>query len=103
MAAPTYEELCEQEPRLLELEGDVREVRDDGQASFFCSSYLWLPLNARLRGLVGVDRAEDDALRDSYAYETAYDHLSQLMPPCRDCGCRLFDGRRTLPERSEST
>lgn len=99
MGAPSYEELCRLEPRLTELEQDVRAVRDDGQSSFFCSNFLWLPMNARLRRLVGVDRPEPDlVLGDSRVYEEAYGHLSRLMPPCRDCGCRLFDGRRTLPE-----
>jgi hypothetical protein len=93
---PDFEELCELEPRLRALEADVRAVRDEGRGTFFCSNFVWLPLNARLRGLIGVARKGEVApggegvLFDGAAYEVAYRHLSPLMPPCRDCGCRVF-------------
>src|SRR5204863_4409995 len=49
-------ELYRLEPGLDALEHEVDAVRDpgpgDGQLSFFCSNYLWLPVNTRMRLLV---------------------------------------------------
>lgn len=95
--ALSFEELARLEPQLHELEERVRAIRDPGGPRFFCSNYLWLPLSVELRGLVGVGRRgwstheEGDPLYDSRAYETAYRHLSALLPPCRDCGCHRFE------------
>ena len=90
--------LCELEPGLRELEEAVRAGRDDGALSFFCSNFEWLPLDGRLKSLVGTDRrrfhpmkGEPEVLHHSQAYEVAYLHLSRLMPPCRSCGCRFFE------------
>ena len=104
MGTPTFEELCALEPRLWELEKRISEVRDPGTGSFFCSNFVWLPLNADLKDLVGVARRkesgspelelnpeEERQLRSSFSYEVAYLRLSVLMPPCRDCGCREFE------------
>ena len=91
-----FEELCRLEPRLRELEEDVRAVRDDPTTSFFCSNFVWLPFNGRLRELLGVARipvdeeGEREELFDSRSYERAFVHLSRLLPPCRGCGCRRF-------------
>ena len=91
-----FDELCRLEPRLRELEEEVRAVRDDGRQSFFCSNFSWLPLNGRLRDLLGVARrprpgdAPEPRLYDSCAYERAFQHLSRLLPACRGCGCREF-------------
>ena len=99
-----FEELCRLEPRLLELEQEARAVRDDPAKSFFCSNYVWLPLNGELRQLIGVARIPGDEERerpelyDSRAYELAFAHLSRLLPPCRGCGCRRFQ-----PVRDEQT
>ncbi|MEW6071068.1 MAG: hypothetical protein AB1726_00550 [Planctomycetota bacterium] len=89
------------EPALAELEADVRAVRDDGTAPFFCSNYEWLPLDGRLKTLVGTDRrrfrpraGEPPVLHDGRAYEVAYLALSRLLPPCRACGCRRFHAWR---------
>jgi len=92
---PTYAELLELEPRLGELEAALRSERDDGASSFYCSNFAWLPYNAELKRLVGVARvgsgeAQEPVLYDSGSYEVAYEHLSKLLPPCRDCGCRAF-------------
>ena len=97
-ATPDYEELCRLEPRLLELQADVEAVTDDGAASFFCSNFEWMPMLGRLKELVGVARLRtkdsdpeiDRVLRDSRAFEAAFEALSRRMPPCRDCGCRGF-------------
>ena len=56
MEAPDYDELARLEPRLAELERRVRSVEDDGRASFFCSNFVWLPLDAELQTLLGVRR-----------------------------------------------
>lgn len=116
---PDYEDICLQEPRLSALEAEVRAIRDDGTRSFFCSNYEWLPMYAKLKTILGVGRKEpppsdaadaldpeeeaedlaetgelDDVeagiLYDSRLFEIAYERLSQLMPPCRACGCRKY-------------
>lgn len=89
------------EPRLAALEREVEAVRDDGSRPWFCSNFLWLPVNTRLRLLVGVARLPEagapDAreLYDSRTYEKAFVHLSRKLPPCRACGCRRFESLRT--------
>ena len=94
------DELFRLEPRLRDLENEVDAIRDDGRAPFFCSNFLWLPVNTRLRGFVGVARtpkpgdADMIELYDSRAYELVFEHLSQRLPPCRDCGCRRFQALR---------
>jgi hypothetical protein len=90
------EDLYRLEPRLAELEREVDAMRDDGRSEWFCSNFLWLPVNTRLRLLVGVAReprpgdAELPELYDSRAYERVFEHLSKRLPPCRNCGCRRF-------------
>ncbi|MFT5292003.1 MAG: hypothetical protein ACI8QS_000863 [Planctomycetota bacterium] len=105
METLTFEDLCTLEPRLRELEVRMAAVGDPGSGTFFCSNFVWLPLNADLRDLVGTARrrsmdadggtnlSEEDlrCLYSSVCYETAYIVLSKLLPPCRDCGCRLFE------------
>ena len=101
-AEPTldFAALAELEPRLAELEARARSIQDDGRASFFCSNYLWLPLQGDLKRVIGVDRrgAPDEAkqglLWQSRAFEAAYRHLSGLLPKCRNCGCRIFEPHR---------
>ncbi len=117
---PDYNELLVLEPRLREVEAEARAIVDDGALSFFCSNYAWLPINARLKALLGTGRKEapsqevderyefseedldegaeggeeddfeQDLLYDSRVYEIAYLALSALIPPCRDCGCKRF-------------
>ena len=89
--------LVELEPRLTELEADVRGIRDDGSNSWFCSNFVWMPVAGRLKALVGTARlpvgeeTRTGVLFDGRSYMVAFYHLSRLMPPCRDCGCSLFD------------
>ena len=98
---PSIADLFAVEPRLAELERDVDGVRDDGRASWFCSNFLWLPLNTRLRLLLGVARIpqpgdeERAELYDSRAYELVFGYLSRRLPACRNCGCRRFLDLRT--------
>jgi hypothetical protein len=93
-------ELFALEPRLAELEREVDGLCDDGQRAWFCSNFLWLPINTRLRLLLGVARtprpldAQHPELYDSRAYELVFEHLSQRLPPCRGCGCRRFAALR---------
>ena len=98
--ATRVQELFRLDPRIEALEHEVDAVRDDGQGSFFCSNFLWLPVNTRLRLLLGVARLSEPGdeqhpeLYDSRAYELVFDHLSRRLPPCRACGCRRFVDRR---------
>lgn len=95
-----FARFVELEPRLAELEREVEAVRDDGSRPWFCSNFLWLPVNTRLRFLIGVARLPEpgtpdpEELYDSRAYEQAFGHLSRKLPPCRNCGCRLFERER---------
>ncbi len=101
-----FEELCGLEPALRDLEAEVRAVQDDGTGAFFCSNFTWLPLDGRLKTLVGTDRRryhaladEPPALHEGDSYAVAYLALSRLMPPCRDCGCELFGALRESQAR----
>ncbi|MAB80603.1 MAG: hypothetical protein CMJ89_14720 [Planctomycetes bacterium] len=117
---PDYQDLLLLEPRLREVEDELRGIRDDGASSFFCSNYEWLPISARLKVLLGPGRKEppveeldggcvftevdldegaeggeeddleSDLLFDSRVFEIAYVELSRRMPACRDCGCQRF-------------
>jgi len=117
---PDYQDLLLLEPRLAEVEAALRAVVDDGELSFFCSNYAWLPINAQLKAILGTGRKEppsqasderyefgdedlaegseggeeDDfdasLLSDSRVYEIAYLELSVRIPPCRNCGCQRF-------------
>jgi hypothetical protein len=99
-ALPSVAELFELEPRLEELRREVDEVRDTGEGSFFCSNYVWLPVNTRLRLLLGVARLPQPGderhpeLYDSRCYERIFQFLSPRLPACRGCGCRIFAGQR---------
>jgi hypothetical protein len=87
------------DPRVAELEREVDAVKDEG-GPWFCSNFVWLPVNTRLRLFVGVarlpeaDRPDAPELYDSRLYEQVFDHLSRRLPPCRDCGCRRFEEQR---------
>lgn len=91
------------DPRLAELEREVAGIGDDGTRAWFCSNFLWLPLNTRLRLLIGVARLPEPGrpdppeLYDSRAYERVFEHLSRKLPPCRNCGCRRFVALRDGP------
>ena len=49
---PDYEELCRLEPRIKDVEAMARAIADDGKASFFCSNFVWLPVQAELKMLL---------------------------------------------------
>lgn len=92
------------EPRLAELAREVAAIRDDPARAWFCSNFLWLPINTRLRLLIGVARLPEPGqpdpreLYDSRAYERVFEHLSAQLPPCRACGCRRFTALRDAPD-----
>lgn len=99
-ASASFSALVEREPDLARLADQVERVRDDGAGSFFCSNHVWLPLASRLRQLLGVQRRgwstreEGDPLYSSRVFEEVYVQLSRRLPPCRDCGCALFEPYR---------
>jgi len=81
----TFDDLCEIEPALRDLESQIREV--DGSSPHFCANAVWSQMcKPALVGLVGWDARRPEP-RTQAAYDTAYDHLYDLLPPCRDCWC----------------
>lgn len=101
---PEVTEFLRLDPRLAAIEREVEAIRDDGSRAWFCSNFLWLPLNTRLRLLIGVARLPDPELLDapelyaSGAYERMFEHLSRKLPPCRGCGCRRFEPYRSAAQ-----
>jgi hypothetical protein len=100
-AGPTFDELCELAPDLREVEAAARAVADDG-GTLFCANNAWFSIKRALAGHVGVWRrpvpgeSADDArvLGASASFETAFQALYPLLPPCRACGCELFEPHR---------
>ncbi|WP_417736292.1 hypothetical protein [Rosistilla oblonga] len=86
----TFEELCEIEPRLTELERKAKAaelVKYDRQ---FCANAYWADaIKPALTSLVGWDLVgeADDRLKTMEAYNLTYDHLYSLLPNCNQCGC----------------
>lgn len=81
---PTWDQLLEAEPRLLELLATARSYHPP--SSQFCGNEVWYGaggLKARLTKLVG-DYAESDnpILHGSNPYEVAYQKLYDEVPPC---------------------
>lgn len=93
--APTWRDLTQAEPRLLDVQRMVRRyAREAGER--FCANDVWYPwVKPHVSGLVGWSRKhshhvpphEDEAveamLRSSAAYDVAYEHLYGLLPACR--------------------
>ena len=102
-AASTWEELVELEPELAALERRAAEIRDTGGA-FFCANDAWFSIKGRLAELLGVWRRPRKgesaqaarALADGGSFELVFERLYPLLPPCRDCGCELFEPLRRL-------
>jgi hypothetical protein len=92
----SFSRLSEIESRLADLEIAIKAIRDDSNMSTFCANHRWIGcagcttcgggLKRKLTRLVGW-QAEIDELRNSDAYDVAYDHLYSLLPPCRNCSC----------------
>jgi hypothetical protein len=95
-ASIPFAELCQAEPRLAELERDIRSVKDTGKE--FCANEHWYVspgFRARLYHLAGW-HAEKPELRTSQAYDIAYDHLYALLPNCRKCRCIALENAMGL-------
>jgi hypothetical protein len=91
----TWEQLTALEPRLLQLEGRIEQVRDDPAAPYFCANETWAGYDTPTDGfkawvsiLVGwFARTDVLVMQSEEAYELAYRHLYGLLPACRNCGC----------------
>lgn len=92
----TWDELVRLEPRLLDLEREVRAIRDDKRKPSFCANAVWLGygipglagLKLKMTRLVGWEaRGKAEGLHTERAYDVAYSHLYGLLPDCRNCGC----------------
>lgn len=91
----TWKELCELEPRLLNLYSEVSSIKDEG-GEFFCANAVWYGrgdvdgFKHRLVELVGFRRRHDGSdprLGTSLAYDIAYHKIYDALPDCRDCAC----------------
>lgn len=100
-APPSYEQLLELEPELRNLEATVVAVQDQGGV-FFCANNAWFAIKERLAQLLGIWRREQPGeseeaariLADGRGFEMVFERLYPLLPPCRDCGCQLFEPHR---------
>jgi hypothetical protein len=91
-AAPTFEQLAELEPRLLDL---LTEARTCPRTRGFCANARWYGyggfqgrgLKARLLRLVGWHRPDaHEVLSSCAAYEVAYDTVFGALPDCSHVG-----------------
>lgn len=107
MDSVTFEQICEWEPRLRDVDQCMKAIRDNMDHSFFCANLIWYTLvKPQLVTLVGWKVPEKrggiwnlsdntvmgeeetpPGLRSSEAYCVAYDHLFEQLPACRNCVC----------------
>lgn len=81
----TFEEICQLEPQLEGLAKEIRNLR--ASSPHFCANRVWYgDFENRFDALVGW-HAWNPALRSELAYNITFQHLYNLMPPCRDCTC----------------
>jgi hypothetical protein len=107
---PTFEELCELEPRLLDLYREVSAVKDDGGPSF-CANAVWDEwhpewehdsLKGRLFRLVGfAAESPDPILRSWQAERVAHDKIYDALPDCRNCACVALWETEIAPRLTE--
>jgi hypothetical protein len=92
----TWAELATLEPALAQLEREIRAWARTPLGRDFCANARWygygrfkgMGYRARVVALVGWgSRHPDPRLRTSDAYDTAYRHLYELLPDCRECAC----------------
>jgi hypothetical protein len=85
----TWDQLVELEPRLLQLLTACQNA-DNGRGSEFDGDAVWYGVGgfkSRLVGLVGFFAKRDDArLHTCQAYDCAYKHLYESLPPDREEG-----------------
>jgi hypothetical protein len=82
-----WEDLVDLEPRLEQLERDIKYHAGQHRAGRYCANRHWFGYTGvgfkdRLLDLVGWE-AKGSALRSSEAYDVAYHHLYAILPPCR--------------------
>jgi hypothetical protein len=84
----TWKDLIVRDPRLEQLERDVRyHAAQHRIGRYYCANLHWFGyvgpgFKDRLVRLVGWE-ANGWMLRSSEAYDVAYDHLYALLPDCR--------------------
>lgn len=81
---------CELEPRLKDIERLIRKIKDDGTETSFCANRAWYEGDYKnlIAKYVGYYAETDLAeLKTSQAYDDVYQYLYQLLPDCRNCGC----------------
>lgn len=83
----SWSELVRMEPTLDTLERHAKDVCGDNP--HFCANDVWFrefkPLLLRLVGWNAQSPLE--IMHSSAAYEIAYRHIYDQLPPCRECWC----------------
>jgi len=103
----TFEQVCEWEPRLEDVDYCMKAIRDRASEPSFCANTVWYTLvKPRVVALVGWKVAEKrggmwnlgdgtvtgqedtpPGLRTTNAYDVVYRHLYEQLPACRKCTC----------------
>lgn len=85
----TWEYIVQLEPKLLELEKQIKAVKDDRTKPSFCANNVWYrQFKPKMVVLVGwSSKSKLPELMTDDAYDVAYDHLYALLPNCRNCMC----------------
>jgi len=87
----TWSELVRREPRLKELERQIRVPIGDKNQEYFCANEVWYAeggFKDQLQQLVGWEaRVKDGIVNTSMAYAVAYNRLYKMLPNCRNCNC----------------
>ncbi len=102
-AVLTFEKLAELEPLLRVIEADVKAAAAElRRKRTRCANGCWYGYGKDARGfkewmstLVGAYRhgrrgetpERRELLSSSATYDTVYQHLYELLPDCRNCGC----------------
>ena len=84
--SPDFEDMCELEPRLRQLERLVDRYTDPG-TDFFCAKQAWAISFKPMFGTMAGVGARNPEMREIHLFNAAKDHLMALMPKCRGCGC----------------
>jgi hypothetical protein len=98
----TFKELVALEPKLAELEQDIKgHAERNRKTPKYCANAWWYGYpHAHFEGFKGpfvklvgilVPEYKHPMLRTSKAYDVAYHHLYSLLPNCRSgCACQTF-------------
>jgi hypothetical protein len=90
----TFPELCEMEPRLLDLLAEAHSHHNNHD-EVFCANAVWYGypgykpgIRARMCRLVGIFAEKAGDLRPPEAYDLAYQTIYKALPDCRgNCIC----------------